>query len=114
MEEHKVIVVPNQGKFGVEWMLAHMYLDFVKKVLHVQHKEPGFHAKCFKLWGMLVQSKALTQWSLVIAKHFGTDEKKTEADAFTKSIILYLEALWVSYTLVTKSFTSFTNRRSQP
>ena len=31
--EHKVFVIPDQGKFGVEWTLAHTYPDFVKKVL---------------------------------------------------------------------------------
>jgi hypothetical protein len=48
MEEHKVIVVPNQGKFGVEWTLTHRYPDFVKKVLPhfaaTEHKEFRFHA----------------------------------------------------------------------
>ena len=32
-KEHKVFVVPDQGKFGVEWTLAHTYPDFTKKVL---------------------------------------------------------------------------------
>jgi len=45
-KEHKVFVVPDQGKFGVEWTLAHTYPDFTKKVLPrfttAEHEEPGF------------------------------------------------------------------------
>ena len=69
-KEHKVFIVNNQGKFGVNWMLAHTYLDFVKKDLPhfntAKHKETGFHAKYFELWGMLVQGNALTSWSMII------------------------------------------------
>ena len=32
-KEHKVFIVPDQGKIGVERTLAHVYPDFVKKVL---------------------------------------------------------------------------------
>jgi len=65
-----VFIVNNQGKFGVNWMLAHTYLDFVKKDLPhfntAKHKETGFHAMYFELWGMLVQGNALTSWSMII------------------------------------------------
>ena len=81
-KEHKVFVVPDQGKFGVEWMLAHTYPDFVKKVLPhfsmVECEEPRFQAKCFELWGMLVQGNALTTWSLVIAKHSTSMERRMQ------------------------------------
>ena len=69
-KEHKVFIVPDQGKFGVEWMLAHTYRDFVKKVLPhftmAEREEPGFQAKCFELWGMLVQGNVSPHgvWSL--------------------------------------------------
>ena len=33
VKEHKVFVVPDQGKFGVEWTLTHMYTNFIEKVL---------------------------------------------------------------------------------
>ena len=96
-KEHKVFVIPNQGKFGVEWTLAHTYPDFVKNVLlHftiMEREEPGFQAKCFELWGMLVQGNALTAWSMVVAEHFDTDKKKNAASAFKHAIALYLESL---------------------
>jgi len=97
MKEHKVFIVPNQGKFGIEWMLAHTYPDLVKKVLpHFatgEREEPWFQAKCFELRGMLVQCNAHTSQSMVVAKHFDTNKQKNEADAFEKAITLYLESL---------------------
>jgi hypothetical protein len=96
-KEHKVFVVPDQGKFGVEWTLTHTYPDFIKKVLPrfttAEHEEPGFQAMCFELWGMLVQGNALTAWSMVVAKHFNTDEKKSAENAFEQAIALYLKSL---------------------
>ena len=96
-KEHKVFIVPNQGQFCVEWTLAHMYPDFVKKVLPqftmAEREEPGFQVKCFELWGMLVQGNALTAWSMVVAEHFDTGEKKNAATAFEYAIALYLKSL---------------------
>jgi len=96
-KEHKVFVIPDQVKFGVEWTLAHTHLDFIKKVLPrftmTEREEPGFQAKCFELWGMLVQCNALTAWSMVVAEYFDTDEKKNAENAFEQAIALYLESL---------------------
>ena len=97
VKEHKVFVVPDQGKFGVEWTLAHTYPDFTKTVLPgfstAEREEPGFQAKCFELWGMLVQGNALIAWSMVVAEHFDTDEQKDVENAFEQAIALYLESL---------------------
>jgi hypothetical protein len=51
-------------------------------------REPGFQSKCFELWGTLVQGNALTSWSIAITKHFYTNKKKNEANAFKKAICL--------------------------
>ena len=97
MKEHKVFIVPNQGRFSIEWMLAHRYPDLVKKVLpHFatgEREEPRFQAKCFELWGMLVQGNALTVWSMVVTEHLDTNEKKNAENAFEQAISFFLESL---------------------
>jgi hypothetical protein len=47
VKEHKVFVIPDQGKFGIDWTLVHNYSDYVKKVLPclAEHEEPRFQAK---------------------------------------------------------------------
>jgi hypothetical protein len=59
----------------------------------VEREEPGFQAKCFELWGMLVQGNALTAWSMIVAEHFNTNEEKNAENAFKQAITLYLESL---------------------
>jgi hypothetical protein len=97
VKDHKVFVMPSQRKFGLEWPLAYTYPDFAKKVLScfmaVEHTEPRFQAKCFNLWGMLVQGIALTSCSMVIVKKFHSNEKKNEENALEKAIKLYLKSL---------------------
>jgi len=58
-----------------------------------EREEPGFQAKCFELWGMLVQGNALTAWSMVIAEYFDTNEKKNAENAFEQAITLFLKSL---------------------
>jgi hypothetical protein len=117
VKEHKVFVVPDQGKFGVEWTLALTYPDFTKNVLPrftmAECEEPGFQAMCFELWGMLVQGNALTAWSMVVAKHFDTDEKINAQNAFEQAIPLYLESLVGLKYIGDQVISSFANKRSQ-
>jgi hypothetical protein len=56
-------------------------------------EEPGFPAKCFELWGMLVQGNARTAWSMVVAEHFDTDEKNNAENAFKQAMALCLKSL---------------------
>jgi hypothetical protein len=68
---------------------------------------------CFELWGMLVQGNALTTWSMVVAKHFDTDEKINAQNAFEQAIPLYLESLVGLKYIGDQVISSFANKRSQ-